>query len=130
MSKKTKAADAAEVEAAADAVDAEFEDVPQADEPTPDDPAIFGGAVFGGSVEMTILPPGMPPERGAPTEFQLPEHVIDDHLAPVRAEARACYQVYHDTLQGLPVLEYDYLSPAQQASWLAVAQRSLASKEA
>lgn len=103
-------------------VDAEFD---ASAEEAPDDPAIFGS----GSAEMTILPPGVLPPPAA-LEADLGDPNIVDHLAPVRDEARACYQVYHDTLQGLPVMEWEFLSAAQQASWLAVAQRSLASKEA
>jgi hypothetical protein len=121
--------------AAEEIVEAEF-DAPEEDPgPAPDDPVIFSsGDVAGGSVELTILPPGAPAPEVHPADFEpgeielAAEPVYIDHLAPIRKEARACYKVYHDTLQGLAVVDFDLRSPAEQSSWMAVAQRSLAAK--
>lgn len=118
--------------AAEEIVDAEF-DAPEPDtrfdhpdDPPPDDPVIFGG----GSSEMTIAEFSRDATAMAnELEADLSDPTIIDHLAPVRAEAEVCYQAYHDTLRGLPVVEWPYLSPAQQSAWMSVAQRSLAQKE-
>lgn len=116
--------------AAEEIVDAEF-DAP-AEEAPPDDPVIFGGAGFlGGSSEMTIAEFSRDATAMAnELEADLSDPDIVDHLAPVRAEAEVCYQAYHDTLRGLPVVEWPYLSPAQQSAWMSVAQRSLEQKAA